>query len=466
MPLGRALLVVAVLACTFLLVYSPHLAYKYRYHYDEWRSMTAARRMAEGIYERNSLGFEAGFHVFLRGVYAVVDLVDIYRFLPALWALIGSVVVFFYTRKCSQRFWTALAAMVFFASIRSSADNLLGLWFFTPLSFAIPLIYGFVWLFGDALGQHDIKKLAWSALLYAALIVSHPISATFLIPLIVIHAAMHRAFVLRHWRACIAIGAVVVMAATIITWTSGATWSTITSRLVYDKSWDGFDFVPLTWGYSFVGVLFALLGAGVAWHRRQLLLLLWPATTLALVFSYHLFGNTIAFAPYSRMFYYFILGLPILSAYGLTLAITWIRTSLQDVPRPMMCAVIVVIVALTVFGSLFGYPEGKVPVQFIDDEDVAALRFLGEYDASLSPIIVLPDGLTVAAYAVSGHPIIGEYYFNDERTEERRFFTSDCATREGIIKVNAVAYVVSRERLDCGWQKIYDERDVIYRVAP
>ena len=192
-------LLVLILIATFLLVYSPHFNYAYPLHIDEWRHISEARKINEGIYPEGFEALEIGFQLFLSGLYKVVDVVLIYKFLPALFASIAGLMVFFFVYNLTQKYLPALFSLIFFASLKSNV-NIMGLWFFSPLTFAIPLIYLFFWLFSSGVENDTPKKLLYSGGVYILLIFTHPISATFMIPIIIMYSFIKYKFFIKHWK--------------------------------------------------------------------------------------------------------------------------------------------------------------------------------------------------------------------------------------------------------------------------
>jgi len=148
-------------------------------HIDEWHHIEEGLRLGNyGEYfkflqaenARRFTGLEIGFHFFLFLVSQFVSLVSIYQFLPALWACLSALVIFYVTYKITDgSFYLGLLSMVFFASIKSNV-NITGLWFFTPLTFSIPFIYLFLYFFTEGLSQRKNKYILYSLLIMTFLL--------------------------------------------------------------------------------------------------------------------------------------------------------------------------------------------------------------------------------------------------------------------------------------------------------
>src|SRR3989344_3120694 len=197
------------LVFTFLLVFSPHLSYHLPFHVDEWHHISESIRLGNyGEYieafrtgaERGFSGLEIGFHFFLFLLSFAIDLVTIYQLLPALWATLAAGIIFFIVyKKTDENYWAGLGAVLFFASIKSNV-NLTGLWFFTPLTFSIPLIYLYMYLFNEALEKENRKYLLASFSIMTVLLFTHSISVLFAVPALLIVMALHYRYVLKEYK--------------------------------------------------------------------------------------------------------------------------------------------------------------------------------------------------------------------------------------------------------------------------
>ena len=66
---------------TFIIVYTPHLAYPYPIHIDEWHHITEAIKLSQGEIAQGLAGSKIGFHLILAGLDTFANLVLIYPFL-------------------------------------------------------------------------------------------------------------------------------------------------------------------------------------------------------------------------------------------------------------------------------------------------------------------------------------------------------------------------------------------------
>src|SRR5690606_35896863 len=128
---------------------------------------------------------ESGFHFLLFLSSYLIDLVLNYKYLPALWATFSALTLFYLVyKKSGNNFYLGLLSIIFFASIKSNV-NILGLWFFTPLTFAIPFIFLYFYLFTEGVEKENTKMVIGSLLIMIFLLPFHAISVLFSIPVLI-----------------------------------------------------------------------------------------------------------------------------------------------------------------------------------------------------------------------------------------------------------------------------------------
>ena len=455
-------LLVLILIATFLLVYSPHFNYAYPLHIDEWRHISEARKINEGIYPEGFEALEIGFQLFLSGLYKVVDVVLIYKFLPALFASIAGLMVFFFVYNLTQKYLPSLFSLIFFASLKSNV-NIMGLWFFSPLTFAIPLIYLFFWLFSSGVENDTPKKLLYSGGVYILLIFTHPISATFMIPIIIMYSFIKYKFFIKHWKICTLWLITPLLGLLFYTYTFKQNFITIFNALIFQKGWGVLELdIPLTWGYSIVGALLAVIGAWYAYKHKHYIFIIWSLLTLMLVMLYKHLEFSI-FAPHQRMFYYFLISLPILSGFGLYYVFTKVKLLIKKRHYLVFLTIMFLLIILFSFRGYNNIDRQVDLYTVIDDHEYQALKFLEHYDNSDTRVMAMPK-ISTAIYSISGHKVVGSYYFHGNRKDAEKFFQIDCDEKTKLIKKHNVKYVLSTFPIDCGWGLIYNENNFIYKV--
>jgi len=195
----RVLLLALILILTSTIVYSPHLVTPFPLHADEWHHIEQALRLKNSEYKFGTQSVEIGFHIFLLIISYLTDLVLFYKFLPAIWAVLSSIILFAIILNKTSRFYIAILAIIFFASIKSNV-NIMGLWFFTPLTFSIPFIFLYIYLFTEGIQKQNKKYILTSLVIMLFLIPVHSISVLFAIPFLAIYALIHYKYLLREYK--------------------------------------------------------------------------------------------------------------------------------------------------------------------------------------------------------------------------------------------------------------------------
>ncbi|MCX6713010.1 MAG: glycosyltransferase family 39 protein, partial [Candidatus Vogelbacteria bacterium] len=462
----------------FLLVYSPHFTYSFPFHVDEWHhihealsfgDLSAYANKPAGSYFRFS-GAELGFYLFLFLISRLFDLVTVYQFLPALWMVVGSLAIFFIVRqKTGGDFTVALATVFFFATIKSNV-NLLGPWFLTPLSFAIPFILLYFYFFERGVDEQSPRFLLIGAGLMGLLVVIHPPSILFALPILALFLIFRWRMVIRFPLVPIVFALVPLLGLLVYKFGMSVSWAELIPRIMKDLVF------PRGWGvlevrnsifevYSLVPFILAMAGALVLlWHRapakRYLLYLLWPALTLIMVIIYRLSGYSF-FSPYQRNFFYLALGLPILSAIGLVFVVSW----LAGFWRGWLVIPAVLLIVIATLGPYYVAPRNLEVYRLIDHDDYLTLL---ELKTLPSGKVMAPLDFSMALYPVAGQQEVGGLAFYGNQSLVKNFFEAkDCSTRQKILRSAKALYVVSPEPFDCGWLLLsHSGNRYIYSVKP
>ncbi|HIH38293.1 hypothetical protein J4460_03805 [Candidatus Woesearchaeota archaeon] len=462
----RAIPVAAIVAFTFFLVFSPHIGYRFPLHIDEWRHITEAKHIVEGTYRFDRMSaLEYPFAAFLSLIFRAVDIILFYRFLPALFACASSLALFFVMLRLTGKYPSALLAMVFFASLRSNV-NVLGLWFLTPLTMAIPLIYLFFIFFQEGI-DGDRKKMWWSIGLLAITFFIHPLSALFTIPIIGVCGIIKWKKIKDMMIPLISGGVITLFSGILLfrayLWkgSMGKTLWMIGEMLIFKHGWGVLELdIGLSSIISWLLIILALVGAVLL--RKRIVFIAWPAVLIILKILYELFHIGL-FVPYQRLVYYLALGIIPLSAAGgyyLFREIFHISPKRWNVPLSFLCIMILIIV------PFIGY--GKT------DEQVAVYHIIDEYDyTSLLALKEFPKGrvmarvdYSAAVLAMTPHEIFATYYFYGDRKVVEKFYQLEyCDEMEEFYKTNKVDYVIFWAEPKCPWNLAYKDKVFIYDVG-
>ena len=101
----QVLILIGVLVFIFLLVYTPHLVNPFPTHIDEWTHISQTIKLKQGEVGMGG-GFgsvEIGFHIFLAFLSLFTNLLIVYKFLPAIWALVTALILFAITYKLTNK---------------------------------------------------------------------------------------------------------------------------------------------------------------------------------------------------------------------------------------------------------------------------------------------------------------------------------------------------------------------------
>jgi hypothetical protein len=509
MSKSKLFLVFLTALATALLVYVPHLNYPLPLHIDEWHHIAEGLRMGNyGEYFTflkmesafRFTGMEMGFQFLLFLLSNIFNLVSIYHFLPALWAGVSGVTIFYVVyKKTEQNFLLALLAMIFFATIKSNV-NLTGLWFFTPLTFSIPFIFLYTYFLTEGFYQKRTDFLLASLAIMIFLVPVHSLAILFAVPALIVYSLLNWPFIIKKIKIFVLFLIIPLAGILFYKYTLDVSWTNVPwhllNQLQFKYGWGVLE-TQNSWTevYSLSGYLLALLGAGCLIFYGKLqqfsFYLLWPLLVLINIFFYR-FTGTSYFAPYQRNLYYLALSLPLLSALGLYFIIDQLNYYLRKflsqenkmVPGNNLATITINfhlkswqqagvrfgLVGLTtiviIFISLNSYY--KVPKDFelyhaIDQEDQQTLTFL----ATQAPGKVMATPfMSAATYPLSKHnPIASLAFYGDVREIEKFFLKTTCLQKNEMIKQYDIRYIISPAPLECPYQILSAKYgNVIYQV--
>jgi len=481
----RYILVLLVCIGMFLLVYSPHFNYKFPLHIDEWHAITESVYLENGEYKFQgrdgirTMGFEIGFHFILMLLSYLVDLIFFYQFLPAIWAVVSGLVLFFVVFGKTKNYWIALLSMIFFASIKSNV-NIAGLWFFTPLSFAIPFIFLYVYFFTEGIEKHNKKFILISLGIMVFLLFVHAVSVLFAVGFLVIYSLLNYKYLKKEYKFFLIFLLIPLIGLVFYSYMEGLnlvdSFFGILEDLQFKHGWGVLEvknsFFEL---YSFIGYVFAIIGAVVLLspkYKKYWVYLLWPVSVLVLIFIFRVSGISYI-SPYQRNLYYFAISLAFLSGVGVYVLLKWVRRVVvgffnemdkgkKELIKKIAVVIVLILILFFAFSSYYDVPRNLRLYKVIDEGDYQDLVFLSGFEKSK---VMAGPFISTALYSISGHEPVGSIFFYGDRKISNEFFSSDCSVMQEIIDKEGVGYVISKRDLGCGWEVISDKKNYVYRVG-
>ena len=300
MKKSRVFLVASVSIATFLLVYTPHYNYPFPRHIDEWHHITEAIRLQRGGYAGGVTGYRIGFQLLLLLLSKVTNLVLIYQYLPAIWAVFSALILFYVVyKKTGNQFYTALFAMIFFASIKSNV-NITGLWFFTPLTFSAPFIYLYVYFLTEGFEKENKKFILLSLGIMVMLLFVHSISVLFAIPFLAIYFLFNFGFIKKERQFFSIFLTIPIIGALFYKFMTKGLWKSLINDLIqalqFKRGWGVLElensFFEL---YSLIGYILVFIGIILVFTNKKILkkylaYALWPIAVIISIIIYRRTG--------------------------------------------------------------------------------------------------------------------------------------------------------------------------------
>lgn len=457
----------------FSLVYSPHINYRFPLHVDEWHHIHETLEIKDGQYSLSTASFRIGFQIFLLALSFPLNLVESFHLFPAIWAVLSGIVLYLFTYKKTENLWISILSVLFFASIKSNV-NLMGLWFFTPLTFSIPFIFAFMYFYSEGLEKKSKKNILLSLVFMAFLIPIHIISFSFAIPILLIYSTLHYKYILKEWKFFSSFLIIPLFAFLFYYFVTGISITNLFSRVISDLSfkygWGVYErqnsFLEM---YSLMGYLFALIGIVTLFlnkHKKNFLYIIWPLVLLISIFFFRFFGVSF-FSPYQRNMYYLVISLPFLSAIGAFKSFSVIKRFLikgrfLKIKKLIFLLLILIIFRVT-FMDYYDIPAGINVYYSVDEDQYLALKFMQTQEGG----VILTRAMQGAAvYPISRHePFSSLFFYGKNRGDwVKMFYDSDCKEKESYLSSKRIDYVLEDYDINCGWEVIYNKTAWIYDV--
>lgn len=471
----KLLILFLVLFSTFTLVYSIHFDYRYPYHADEWQHLAQVVRVIDrgeikpiNPYFKEDkplqMGLEPGFHTLLAELFMLtgIDPVLNYRFLPALFACISSLMVFVFVYHLSGEYFSGIFAMIFFANLRSNI-NILGLWFMVPLTASIPLIYLAFFVYVRITEDNKTKFIILFMITILALVLIHPVSVAFMVPIVLLHALLRYRHLKRIFLGLLPTTFIILLLAIVyydFIWKGSfeGTISFLSDFIVFEHGWGRVEAnYPITLLYGVIPTVLAFIGILPALKKKIILPVIWSIYTAEMLWMFSVF-KFILFAPYQRMLYYTLFGLVPLSALGLHFTLSSVksllkRLSLNHIIVGVCLFFIAESIFLLSFNDYYNPPLGFGLYYPIWNEDYTAIKWLESHYGQKNAIMTT-QWISLAVYPTSRNYVvsiiraqIGGGYEKDVDT----FFdeSTTCKDKMKILEKNKVDYVLSRKQINC-----------------
>lgn len=500
---GKIIFIIAVLIATFLLVYFPHFNYPYPLHADEWYHLEWAKRLYSGHYTiLESVQYQFLYQLSITPLFIIeklsgISAVQMYIFLPAIFACFASILLFLLMYKLTKNYWISLFSIIFFASLPSDV-NLLGSWFATPSSMIVLFIFLFFFLFLKAVEEENKKYLFYSMGVMFLIIFIHASVASFLLPVLGLYFLINYkrvkekpyllAVFLPFLIAFIIVTVIfkeqiiqtIKLIISLLIFKSGST-SLEPSLIINPISFNflGIKFVASQYFlpvlYGIIPFLLALYGLYHSIKEEKLrIFAIWLISASFFLFIFNCSGISF-FTRRQHMIYYALLALVPLSAIGLYNFILMLKNKLNNIQKlinkEQLKKVIIIFLIILVFAATFynygAQRKGTELYHLIQNEDYQAFIVLNDYP--LKGAVMSPLKEAMAIYPISANYAFSKFYPGDNETADKtsKFFSdsSDCKTKEAILRYDNIKFVYSKFKIECEFlDEIYSDGRFVYAV--
>lgn len=494
-----AILLVLMLLFVYNITLKIHWDYPYPFHVDEYQHIAKAiqtineeRIVLEDPNFKNptpKVTHEEGFHVLLStlAITTKIDLIRSYMYFPAASAAFSAFTLYVLLKKITSK-TAALTSILFFSTIKSNV-NILGLWFYTPFSASIPVVYLASLSVITAINSASIVWLVPASLMTAALYMIHPLSALFVTIVSILYALINLgktdylekklASSKTEMAYLIMLSASMMLLLSFQSESARGLWRVFLERVVFPR-----ELIPYDVTYSIAALYGAgalvccFLGVFVALRDARLrFFVVWVLFAFSVVWMYDRMDYTL-FLPYHRAIYLAMLGMVPLSAGGFCFMVRSLFRVVRFfsfkpfIDKILFVALVVLTLTPVLWNAFQDFYElpGDVALyrRVLDDSDYAALSwFSGEYGGG--NVVLAPIWNSVAVYPLSGNFVVATIpatIGGGPDGELRNFFDGGCNEKEAISGNYGVDFVYSVKQIDCPFLKeVFSSGRFIYKVV-
>ncbi len=444
-------------------------------HADEWTHLAQVKySMNSGensfinpyfkeLFQHNN--FESGFHTFTASFFLLtgLDAVMNYHLLAAVFAMIAALLIYSFLFLLTKQRIVGILGMLFFLSLPSNT-NLLGNWFYVPMSMSIFLIFLFLTLLYQARENADFYILGF---ILAISLLIYPFAAILLGIIGLFYVLQDRDMLKLRIKPIhkILIAALVILALiTIILLTD---FKTILSLLIFEKGWRFIEniYSPI----SFVGIfwlLLSLIGIIIMFVKKYEKSVIYALAILSLnILAFYVFEKSLLFM-YRINFYYFLLLMGLFGAIGSGYIFKQTsRIFRKGQIKIIVQGIIIILLLFTLFSNYYQIEdEGHKLHRFIDLDEFHALEKIGQ--TYTGEIIMADILISQAIYPITDNHVISLLSSNlggGETEDVYKFFSeeSSCKKKKRILKRNNATLVLSKEEINCDFL-IKEKEEVFY----
>lgn len=456
------------------------ILYPFPLHGDEWT------HLAQGIYiiEERTLpkvnpyvgwkhhDLEPGFNVLIAQFFILTGLDPLfnYQFLPMIFMIIYTLIIYVFVSRVSNNKYIGLLSIPFFFALKNNI-NILGVWFFVPLTLGIFFIFSYLYLFIS-------KQYVLSMIIFLTSIFTYPLAGVIILITTICYMVVEHAMHIKqrkwhyikqmkwHYLIIICIIIAFVFLAANVPW--------LHEKIIFREGWTkGFEKIYTIFEiYGIIGTIFAIIGAFIALHKRyNKVLLILPAIFLLNVVFFMIFKFTYLI-PYQRSVFYLILSLVPLSAIALFhfLYIVWQSTKSRKLAIVLISTIIIAVLVFP-FHDYYTIKDVRFKIyHFVTQNDYDALKWI-EQNYGIKDRIIVPWDASFGVYPISRikvlampesnlqvgniNEIVAFYRSNDCRFKQN--FSYDLSDT---VKLHVI---YSRQKIECPkFMEVYSSNGYVY----
>lgn len=475
------LLILLLCIFAFYTTFKIRLNYRYPLHLDEWYHLSeiTSMELGKGNLVPNT-PLRLGFHGFLLFLSNFFELYEVYYLFASFWAVFTVLVIYFTFKILTKNNYIALLTALIYALVGTNI-NLLGKDLFVPLTFAIPFIYLIIFFIVYGIENNKVKFFLYGILVALFLLISHPISVSFMIIPMFIYFVIRRDFFLKKKYLLIIILTSIFLGFLFFVYSfNGFDRATrfLVRNLNFKRGWGVFEYnnsffelySPFVYLFMYIGLMFflkSLFERKKTLHKRlkslsqrnDIFLFIILFVMFFMIILFRVTGNSF-FSPYQRNMYYLALMIPYFSALGVINSFKFINSIKDEFLKYVLffvfvfCLISLIVMPYKVADNIqLNY---KLTEEYI--YEISNIEFKGE-----GKVIAPPRFLFTLYPIVQKKPLVFTEFYGKLETVQEFYKCCTCACYNIFLETHNVDTIFSDKPINCDWEIIRERPYVYYR---
>lgn len=427
-------------------------------------------------YQPLQLRLENGFHLFL-AVFVFIfrdNFIFLFNILKNLIFVLNTFLIFLLAYKFSKKFTVGILSSIFFILLKSDG-TLYGNLFLVPLTLSISLITIFLIVFFS----ERKNSIYYSLILFILILITYPPASVLIFLVLFINYLINFKELKNNKKynyVLLASSILFLITFIIILIKSSVSVSFIINNyIIFKQQWSAVDnnYSPIMF-YGMFGFLLSFLGFLTLIKKnrtKEFIFVIIFSVGIIETASYY-FLKFSWFIPFQRIFFYYLISLCFLSAYGTQLIIDKSKYFIKN--KNILYITLTIIISIILINQFLIFNQNAKDLNskftkkyMLNDNQYSALKFIKENYGSKNTIIA-DDLVSFAVFPVTKNYVVSILESNlasGKRDKQIEFFQGNCQKKNEISKELNISLILTEKKVDCDFTNlVYSNKINVYEI--